>query len=77
MNNQIDVTDKFRVALIGFSCNFSLAEMGTKHLALLDKILKREDTDKHKQRLVKDIGLLHELETGLRYGNIKIVEVTE
>ena len=77
MSNQIDVTEKFEKALIGFACDFNLAEMGINHLAELDKILKREDTDKHKQRLVKDIELLNELETLLRYGKIKIVEVTE
>ena len=77
MGNQIDVTEKFQKALIGFSCDFNLAEMGIKHLEELDEILKREDTDKHKQRLTKDIELLRELEIRLRYGKIKIVEVTE
>ena len=75
MSNQKDVTKKFEKALIGFSGDFSLAERGINHLAELDKILKREDTDKYKQRLVKDIELLNELETLLRYGKIKIVEV--
>lgn len=77
MSNQIDITEKFQSALTGFSCDLNLAEMGIKHLAELDEILKREDTDKHKQRLVKDIELLRELETRLRYGKIKIIEVTE
>ena len=62
MSNQIDVTEKFEKALIGFSCDFSLAEMGVNHLAELDEILKREDTDKHKQRLVKDIELLKNID---------------
>lgn len=48
MSNQIDVTQKFQNALIGFSCDFSLAEMGNNHLAELGMILKREDRNIHK-----------------------------
>ena len=77
MSTPIAVTAKFETTLIGFACDFTLAEMDVNHLGELDEILKREDTDKPKQRLVKDIELLRELESGLRYGKIKIVEVTE
>lgn len=67
-----DVTNKFQDMVSAFQCDFSLAKEGTHSISELDPKIKTGDP-----RIMKDIDLLEELECGIRYGKLKIVEVSE
>lgn len=68
MNN----IDKFNQMISAFQCDFSLARDGYKKLSTLDYELNNQMIN---ERLIKDIELLEELEIGLRYRKLAIVEV--
>lgn len=66
------VTDKYTNMISAFQCDFSLARDGYSNLGLLDKMIEENNPS-----ILQDIGLLEELEIGLRYGKLKIIEVEE
>ena len=66
------VTDKYANMISAFQCDFSLARDGYSNLGLLDKIIEENNPS-----ILQDIGLLEELEIGLRYGKLKIIEVDD
>ena len=68
------VTDKYANMISAFQCDFSLVRDGYKKLSTLDYEL---NNTMNNERLLKDIELLEELEIGLRYGKLKIIEVEE
>ena len=68
------VTDKYANMISAFQCDFSLAKEGYFKLSQLDYTLKSPTLA---EELIKDIELLEELEMGLRYGRLEIVEVEE
>lgn len=65
MNN----IDKFNNMISAFQCDFSLARDGYGKLSMLDKLIEENNPS-----LLHDIELLEELEIGLRYGILAIVE---
>lgn len=66
------VTDKYSNMISAFQCDFSSARDGDMRLITLDKLIKENNPS-----LLYDIELLEELEMGLRYGRLAIVEVEE
>ena len=66
-------TTKYNNMISAFQCDFSLARDGYLKLAEIDYILDKPEGEE----LRNDIGLLEELEIGLRYGRLAIVEVEE
>lgn len=67
-----DVTHKFEKMIQAFECDFNLP-FNYGDFTMFDD-LRRLIENKNK-RLCKDIELLQELSFGIRYGNLKIVEV--
>ena len=65
-------TDKYNNMISAFQCDFSLAKDGYSNLGLLDKMIEEKNPS-----ILQDIELLEELEIGLRYGRLKIIEVEE
>ena len=68
------IIDKYNNMISAFQCDFSLARDGYKKLSTLDYELNNTMIN---ERLIKDIELLEELEIGLRYGRLKIIEVED
>ena len=64
-------TTKYNNMISAFQCDFSLARDGYLKLSEIDYILDKPEGEK----LRNDIELLEELEIGLRYGRLAIVEV--
>ena len=65
-------TTKYNNTISAFQCDFSSARDGYMRLLTLDKLIKEKNPS-----LLKDIELLEELEIGLRYGRLAIIEVEE
>lgn len=65
-------TTKYNNMLSSFQCDFTLALEKTNKLADLDKLIKNNNPS-----FLNDIKLLEELERGLRYGKLVIMEVDE
>ena len=68
----MNVTDKYTNMISAFQCDFSLARDRYSNLGLLDKMIEEKNPS-----ILQDIELLEELEIGLRYGRLKIIEVEE
>ena len=68
----MDVKDRYTNMISAFQCDFSLAKDGYSNLGLLDKMIEEKNPS-----ILQDIELLEELEIGLRYGRLKIIEVEE
>lgn len=66
------LTDKYNNMISAFQCDFSLVRDGYSALAMLDKLIEENNPS-----ILQDIGLLEELEIGLRYGKLKIIEVED
>ena len=60
-------TDKYNDMISSFQCDLSLAKDGLCKLAVLDKLIKDQDSG-----LLRDIELLEELEYLLRSGRAEI-----
>ena len=61
---------KYNGAIESFSADFQLALMGEHKLNELNSMIKNKN-----ERLLHDIDLLYELDYGIRYGKLAIVEV--
>ena len=66
-------TTKYNNMISAFQCDFSLARDGYLKLAEIDYILDKSEGEE----LRNDIELLEELEMGLRYGKLAIIEVDD
>lgn len=67
-----DVTYKYENMIQSFECDFNLP-FNYGDFTIFDDI--RRLIENKNRRLCKDIELLQELSFGIRYGNLKIVEV--
>lgn len=65
-------TDKFNRMIETFECDFSLIKEGKQTFSGLDKMMKDPNSS-----LVKDMELMQELSTMLRYGQAEIHIVDE
>jgi hypothetical protein len=65
-------TDKFNRMIEAFECDFSLIQEGKKTFAELDKAMKDS-----RFSLAKDMELMQELSTMLRYGQAEIHIIDE
>lgn len=70
--NKNDVTYKFEKMIQAFECDFNLP-FNYGDFTMFDDL--RRLIENKNIRLCKDIELLQELSFGIRYGNLKIVEV--
>ena len=66
-------TTKYNNMISAFQCDFSLARDGYLKLSEIDYILDKSEGEE----LRNDIELLEELEMGLRYGKLAIIEVDD
>lgn len=65
-------TDKYMNMISAFQCDLTLARDGYSNLKLLDSLIEENNPS-----LINDINLLEELELGLRYGKLAIIEVED
>lgn len=68
------VTDKYANMISAFQCDFSLARDDKDNFRLMDLSVQIQNNN---ETIMRDIDLLEELEIGLRYGKLKIIEVEE
>lgn len=61
---------KYNNAIESFSADFQLALMGEHKLNELNSMIRNKN-----ERLLHDIDLLDELDYGIRYGRLAIVEI--